>query len=164
MPFALLPATTGAFYAFHLDNVELGRRPARYWEVSLQALVTGAVSFVTAEAWLSLQGAPMAKSWDYLFFMVTLGLVIGGSLGWYIPEAVSKSRYDPLDHAKQERLSSLGAMATKQFENSQRASEWLSTPLDLLQNRTPIVAATTIEGYQDAVTLLQRSSLSAATS
>jgi Protein of unknown function (DUF2384) len=162
MPFALLPAATGAFYAFHLDNVELGRRPARSWEVSLQALVTGAVSFVTAEAWLSLQGASMAENWDYLIFMVALGLVIGGSLGWYIPEAVSKSRYDPLNHAKQERLSSLEAMAAKRFENAQRASEWLATPLDVLQNRTPIVAAATIEGYQDAVTLLQRRAPSAA--
>jgi hypothetical protein len=37
-PFALLPAVTGAFYGYHLDNVELGRRPSRPWEIGLQTL------------------------------------------------------------------------------------------------------------------------------
>jgi hypothetical protein len=38
-PFALLPAATGAFYGYHLDKVELGRRPWRPWEVGSQTLV-----------------------------------------------------------------------------------------------------------------------------
>ena len=158
LPFALLPATTGAFYAYHLDNVELASRPPRRWEVALQALATGAVGFVAAGAWLSLGDVPLAGNIDYVLLVTSLGAVVGGSLGWYIPEAVSQNRYNPLDEAKKERALSLEAMAAEKFDNFDKAKEWLSTPLALLKDVSPTAAAATIEGYQEAVVLLNRRS------
>ena len=54
LPYALLPAATGGFYGYHLDNVELGQRPSRLWEIGSQALVTALCGLV---AGASLAGA-----------------------------------------------------------------------------------------------------------
>jgi hypothetical protein len=156
LPFALLPAVTGAFYACHLDNVELGRRPQRFREVALQAMVTGCVGFVTAGAWLSLGNDGWGANLDYLLLVTALALVVGGSLGWYIPQAVSQSRYDPLDAARKDRLQSLETMAAEKLRSTDKAQAWLGTPLSLLNNMSPSAAASSIEGYQDAVALLHR--------
>jgi len=158
MPFALLPATTGAFYAYHLDNVELASRSPRHREVASQALATGCVGFVAAGAWLSLGDQPWGDNIDYVLLITALGMVIGASLGWYIPEAVSQSRYDPLDDAKKERILSLEALAAEKFDSFDQAQKWLVTPLALLKDMAPSAAAATIEGYQEAVTLLHRGS------
>ena len=97
-----------------------------------------------------------AENIDYVLLVTALGAAVGGSLGWYVPKAVSECRYDPLDEAKKERVLSLEAMAAEQFDSFDKAQAWLSTPLALLQNMAPTAAAATIEGYQDAVALLHR--------
>src|ERR1700681_2260220 len=53
-PFALLPAATRALYGNHLDEVELGRRPWRPWEVGSQTLVMALCGLAATLAWLTL--------------------------------------------------------------------------------------------------------------
>ncbi len=154
--FALLPAATGAFYAYHLDNVELGTRPPRRWEILAQALVTGAAGFIAAGVWLSLGETAWTEGLDWVLLVTVLGTVVGASLGWYLPDAAATRKYNPLNDAKKERALSLEAMATERFDSYDTADEWLKTPLPLLKGIAPIAAAATIEGYQDAVALLHR--------
>ena len=64
LPYALLPAATGGFYGFHLDNVELGQRPSRLWEIGSQALATTLCGLVAAPVWLALGGVSAMGNFD----------------------------------------------------------------------------------------------------
>jgi len=92
IPFALLPAATGAFYGYHLDNVELDQRPSRPWEIGLQSFVTGCCGLVVAPIWLSLGGSTVADNLDYILLVAVFGSVVGASLAWYLPKAAAERR------------------------------------------------------------------------
>jgi hypothetical protein len=92
LPYALLPAATGGFYGYHLDNVELGQRPSRLWEIGSQALVTALCGLVAAPVWLALGGGSAAENCDFVILVTLLGLVVGASLAWYLPKAAANHR------------------------------------------------------------------------
>lgn len=89
LPYALLPAATGGFYGYHLDNVELGQRPSRVWEIGSQALVTGLCGLVAGPVWLALGGSTAAQNFDFVILVTLLGVVVGASLAWYLPQAAA---------------------------------------------------------------------------
>ena len=100
LPYALLPAATGGFYGFHLDNVELGQRPSRLWEIGSQALATTLCGLVAAPVWLALGGVSAMGNFDFVILVALLGLIVGGSLAWYLPQAAANRR-SRLNHAMQ---------------------------------------------------------------
>jgi hypothetical protein len=88
VPFALLPAATGAFYGNHLDKVELGRRPWRPWEVGSQTLVTALCGLAATLAWLTLGGGVVGNV-DFIALATLFTAVVGASLAWYLPQAAA---------------------------------------------------------------------------
>jgi hypothetical protein len=152
--YALMPSATGAFYAFHLDRVDIGNRLSRWKEIAVQAVVTGFCGLVASSAWARLVGTSPAQQYDLIILVVFFGAVIGGSLAWYIPAAAPR-KYDPLAAAKAERLAALRAAARKRFGDVALAEQWLGQPHAAFQNKPPIGAAATVEGYLQALGLLQ---------
>ena len=157
--FAIIPAATGGFYAYHLDNVDLRKRPARASEVYYQALVTGFCGLTASTASLSIYGASLEHAYDFVLLNTVVAAIIGTSLAWYLPEAASSNRYNPLADAKEERIKSLEGAASKHFGDVPRANDWLDKPNLALRNQTPRAAAGDIEMYENAISLLQRPTL-----
>jgi len=147
--YSLLPAATGGFYAYHLDNVELGTRPPRQWEIGAQALVTGFCGFAAASASLG------DESFDLVCLIAVLSATVGASLAWYIPSAAASTRYDPLAEARNELIQTLTAAARRRFEDPEAADRWLNQPHPALGNRTPRAAVSDAETYEHALSLLQ---------
>jgi hypothetical protein len=54
IPFALIPALTGAFFVFYLDGVELGCAWPPKVAAAVQALCVGFFSYIAAGSWLSM--------------------------------------------------------------------------------------------------------------
>ncbi|HEY6255718.1 MAG TPA: hypothetical protein VIY51_07980 [Xanthobacteraceae bacterium] len=153
-PFALLPAATGAFFSYHLDNVELAQRPSRLWEIGSQALVTALCGLVATPVWLALGGA-VAGNVDFIVLVTLFAAVVGASLAWYLPQAAASRRYDPMAEARKARIAMLRAAAVDRFRNADLANQWLARPHPSLDNRTPRDAATDIELCIKALGLLQ---------
>jgi uncharacterized protein (DUF2384 family) len=154
-PFALLAAVTGGFYAFHLDNVELDSRLPRLWEVGWQAVLTGICGLVAATvSWEILLGDSL-QALDHIILTTLTSATVGFSLAWYIPNAAAAARIDPLVEARAERIAMLETAARKRFGDPADASAWLDRPHPALANRPPRAAATDVEGYEQAVGLLQ---------
>jgi hypothetical protein len=155
-PFALLPAATGAFYGYHLDKVELGRRPWRPWEVGSQTLVTTALCGLAATlAWLALGGGVVGNV-DFIALATLFTAVVGASLAWYLPQAAASRRYDPMAEALNARIAMLGAAALDRFGKADLAGQCLARPHPSLDNRTPRDAAAEIELFIRALGLLHR--------
>ncbi len=147
--YSLLPASTGGFYAYHLDNVELGTRPARLWEIGAQALVTGFCGFAAASASFG------DESLDMVYLIGAVSATVGASLAWYIPSAAASSRYDPLAETRNERIQTLTAAARRRFDDPEAAKRWLDQPQPALGNRSPQSAVSDVEAYEHALSLLQ---------
>jgi hypothetical protein len=155
--YAAMPATTGAFYAFHLDNIELRCRPSRVLEVTVQAVVTAFFGLAACCAWLTLIGESLSKGYDLVIMVTLFGAIIGSSLAWYIPEAVPEIRPDPLGDESADRVLKLETAATDHFKDVSLARQWLDRRFAELGDRTPRAAAVeSVEGYDDAIELLQR--------
>src|SRR5436305_11851217 len=105
--YSLLPAATGGFYAYHLDNIALGTRPPRLWEIGAQALLTGFCGFAAASASLG------DENFDVVCLIGVLGAAVGASLAWYIPPAAASAKRDPLCEARNERIEALTAAAQR---------------------------------------------------
>lgn len=155
LPFALLPAATGAFYSYHLDNVELGQRPRRSWEIGSQALVTALCGLVAAPVWLALGGA-VAGNVDFIVLVTLFGAVVGASLAWYLPQAAASRRYDPMTEAKNGRIAMLRAAAVERLGNAELADQWLAQPHPSLENHAPKDAAADTELLIKALGLLHK--------
>jgi hypothetical protein len=153
-PFVLLPAATGWFYGYHLDNVELGQRPSRPWEIGSQTLVTALCGLVATQVWLALGGAVEGNA-DFIILVTLFGAVVGASLAWYLPQAAASGRRDPMAEAQKARIALLRAAAADRFRNADLAERWLGRPQPSLDNRTPLDAATDIELCVKALGLLQ---------
>ena len=151
-PFALLPAVTGGFYVFHLDSVDLDSRPSRLWEMGPQALATGFCAFAADSAARALSGAGFVP--DMVLFNAALGLVIGASLAWYIPDAAAANKYDPIADVLAARISSLKAAAAKKYGSEDAAERWVEKPNSALNDRPPKGVVADIAMYEKAVTLL----------
>jgi hypothetical protein len=153
-PFALLPAATGAFYGYHLDNVELGRRPSRLWEIGLQTLVTALCGLVATPVWLAL-GGDVAGNTDFIILVTLFGALVGASLAWYLPQAAAYRRRDPQLEALKTRLAMLKTMALERLGSEELAEQWLARPHPALGNRAPKDAAADIEVFPKVAGLLQ---------
>jgi hypothetical protein len=154
-PFVLLPAATGAFYSCHLDNVELGRRPWRLWEIGLQTLVTALCGLAATLAWLALGGA-VAGNGDFIALATLFTAVVGASLAWYLPQAAASRRCDPMAEARNARIAMLKAAALACFGNADLADQWLTRPHSSLDGRTPRDSAAEIELFPRVLGLLHR--------
>jgi uncharacterized protein (DUF2384 family) len=152
-PHALLPAATGGFLAYHLDNVELCRRPSRLWEVAPQALVTAFCGLAAASASVGFTTYTPAETLDQIVLITVIGAAIGASFAWYIPAAAS-TKSDPLAEAREERLRMLTAAARNRFKSPGEAEQWIARPHAALGNKPPQAAANDVEGYEQALGLL----------
>ena len=156
-PYALLPATTAAFYALHMDNVELNTRPRRRFEIATQALATGFCSVVAAPVWLAV-GRGTGDVLDFIVLNGVIGAMIGATLAWYIPKGAEQRLTTPVVIARRDRLAAISAAARERFGDDELAREWLTRPSEDLGDRAPIEAAADIENYDDVIGLLQRPS------
>ncbi|BAM93165.1 amino acid adenylation protein [Bradyrhizobium oligotrophicum S58] len=153
--YAMMPATTGAFYAFALDNVELHRRPPRWLEITLQACATAFFGLLACSAWFALVGDDPRTGYDLVILVTLFGAVIGGSLGWYIPAGVQQDPHDPLAEVRIARVHKLEEVARSNFGDAKAAQQWLEGAFVQLGGRTPRAAACEgVDGYDDAVGLL----------
>jgi hypothetical protein len=151
-PYALLAMATGAFYVYHLDNVEKNRRPSRPWEVGSQAIVTGLCGLVAAMVSFDLiPGAVMPI--DRIILTAVYGAAVGFALGWYIPKTAGVKFDPPAD--REERVRTLEIEALAQFGNSTAATDWLDKPNPLLGQKSPRLAAADVDGFECAIRLLQ---------
>jgi len=112
----------GAFYGYHLDNVELGRRPWRPGEVGSQTLVTALCGLAATLAWLALGGGVVGNV-DFIALATLFTAVVGASLAWYLPQAAASHRYDPMAEALNARIAMLGAAALDRFGNADLADQ-----------------------------------------
>ncbi|GLH79184.1 hypothetical protein SSBR45G_40930 [Bradyrhizobium sp. SSBR45G] len=153
--YAMMPATTGAFYAFSLDNIELRCRPPRWLEITLQALVTAFFGIVACSAWFTVTGDNPRNGYDLVILVMLFGAAIGGSLGWYIPASVPEEAYDPVGEVRAARVRKLEDIAGAKFGDPNTARQWLDKTSAQLGDRTPRAAARDgVDGYEDAVGLL----------
>jgi hypothetical protein len=154
--YALMPAATGGFYVHHLDNVALGTRPARLIEIGQQAAATGLCGLAACSTWLTLIGSAPYRGYDLILMVGLFGAAIGGSLAWYIPQAVPGNKSDPLADAKAERVRTLESAAMDHHADPAAARRWLQQPVAQLGNKSPIAAAENVDSYEDALGLLRR--------
>jgi hypothetical protein len=155
-PFVLLPSVTGAFYAWHLDDVELQRRPPRLIEIGSQLALTGIVGFVANVAWTGMILGDASLGIDVIVLKALGAATIGGLLGWYVPMAAASNQYDPLAEARDERIRTLEAAALTRLGTPAATTAWLDHPHPVLANKTPrAAAAADVEGFEHAVCLLQ---------
>jgi hypothetical protein len=153
--YALIAATTGGFYVWYLDNVELGRRPARWREVCYQSALTAVSALIAATAaWGIVLGKFPSSFVDKIIFVGGIGLGVGAVLGWYTPRAAAFARIDPLREAKKDRIQRLETAAIERF-GAVEAGKWLDGPHVVLGNKLPREAADTVEGFEQAIALLQ---------
>jgi len=166
--FALLPAATGAFYAYHLDNAELGSRPSRLWEVGSQTVVTALCGLAAIPVWLALMAqatqAPhpdysVTANIDFMVLVTLFGAVVGASLAWYLPKAAASRRCDPLAEAKEARIEMLRTAAFDRFGSKESSKRWLEQPHPALGNRPPEDAAADMELFPKALGLLHQRQL-----
>jgi hypothetical protein len=157
-PYALPSAATGAFFVCYLDNVDLGTRPSRRWEIGWQAAVTGVCGLIAATASLSiLLGDPpvLPLPFDHIVLTAMISATAGAALAWYVPQAAAAAKYDPLVEAREERIAMLEAAARKRFGDPAAATEWLDRPHPALKNMTPKAAVADVEEFEHAIGLLQ---------
>jgi uncharacterized protein (DUF2384 family) len=153
-PNALLAMATGGFYVYHLDNVEMNRRPSRLWEVGPQTVITGMCGLIaSAVSFEVILGAASAAA-DRIILTTLLNAAVGFVLAWYIPKAAA-AKFDPLASARDERFRALEAKALARFGNSAAMADWLETLNPALGNRSPKAAAAEVEGFEQAISLLQ---------
>jgi hypothetical protein len=155
LPYALLPAATGAFYAWHLDNAELGIRPPRRQEIGLQAGVTALCGLFGTVAWLARDG-DVASHADFIILVMVWGAVIGASLASWLPAAAANRRRDPVVIVRNARIASLRDAAFAYFVSPEEAESWLSQPNPALRNLAPRDAAADVELCVRALGLLHQ--------
>jgi uncharacterized protein (DUF2384 family) len=153
-PYALLAMATGGFYVYHLDNVEMNRRPSRLWEVGSQAIVTGMCGLIAASVSFELILGAASMAVDRIVLTAVIDAAVGSALGWYLPKAAA-AKFDPLADVKEERVRTLEATALARFGNSVAATDWLEQPNLALGNKSPRAAAVNVDGFEHAVSLLQ---------
>jgi hypothetical protein len=155
VPLVLVSAATGGFYVYHLDNVHFDRRPSRLYEVGFQAVVTGICGLIAQAASLEILLGDDPLPLDQIILTAVMFAAGGAALAWYIPEAAAAARFDPLKEAKEERIALLEAAAGRRFDEPAEATAWLDRPNPALGNKPPKAAASEVEGFEHAISLLQ---------
>jgi hypothetical protein len=154
LPFALLPAVTGAFYAAHVDNAELNCRPSRLFEIMAQAVLTGLVGLIAADGWVSLGNTTWPTGIDYVILTGLMGFGAGGSLAWYIPQNAIRRQFDPLREVRDSRVRQVTALAVERLGTQEAAERWLQTPAASLQGASPLAALAEARNYEDVLRLV----------
>jgi hypothetical protein len=155
-PYALMPAVTGAFYALHLDNAELGTRPRyRLLEVLPQAIATGFMGFVASDAWISMGSTKWPDGIDFVILVAIIGFVVGASLAWYISDNVAARAYDPLSEAHRSRERELRTLASAHFNDLTVAEKWLTTKAPAIGDKSPVIAIEAANNYDDVLRYLR---------
>jgi uncharacterized protein (DUF2384 family) len=154
-PNALLAMATGGFYVYHLDNVELNRRPSLPWELGPQTVVTGICGLIASVVSFELILGAASAAIDRIVLTTVINAMVGFALAWYVPKAAA-AKFDPLANARDERVRTLEAKALTRFGNSAETIDWLERPNLALGNKSPRVAAAEVEGFEQAIGLLQR--------
>jgi hypothetical protein len=153
-PNALLAMTTGSFYAYHLDNAEMGRRPSRVWELGSQTALTGICGLVAAcITWEVIFGTDSAAI-DKIVLTTIINATVGLTFGYYLPLAAAADQHNPLLDASDERVAALETTAQARLGDHE-ASSWLDTPQPGLGDKTPrAAAAAEVEAFAQAIAAL----------
>jgi hypothetical protein len=153
--YALIAMATGGFYAWHLDNAELHTRPPRWLEIASQVLLTALCGFISATAaWSVTLGGSPGQVLDKIILVGTISIAVASILGWYLPEAATLARIDPLLQAMKDRIRRLEAAAIERLGDAE-AKQWLDRPHAALGNKSPRAAASDVENFENAMALLQ---------
>jgi hypothetical protein len=153
VPNALLAMVTGGFYVYHLDNAEVCRRPSRPWELGSQTVLTGICGLIAACA--ASQIIFDTAAIDKIILATVVNAVVGFALAWYIPQAATATRHDPLAEASEERVRALETAARARLDDAV-AAVWLDKPHPALGNKSPRAgAAADVGGFESAIGLLQ---------
>ena len=95
----IVPAVTGWFYVYHLDNAERQMRPSRLREIGWQAAATGICGFFSWTAYLNFLmsdlNLPFDQMMDEILYMTAISTLVGALLGWYIPQAAASTKHAP---------------------------------------------------------------------
>lgn len=154
-PYALLAAAAGGFWVYHLDNAKLQQRPARWREIGVQSAVTGLFGLIAAAASFALLLGDAAPALDLIVLTGLTNAVIGGLLAWHVPTVAAATTSDPLAKAREERIKTLEAAAFDRFGDAAAVDRWMGEPQPALGDRSPKAAAADIEGFEQAMNLLQ---------
>jgi hypothetical protein len=155
-PYAFMPAVTGAFYAIHLDNVELKRRPGRLFEIAPQAILTGFMGLAASEVWISSGSTTSSTGIDFLILVTIMGFAVGASLAWSIPRNAMRRSYDPCREAKENRIRDIVALAGERLGNTDEAQRWLRTETWSLEGKSPIAAVGEASNYEEVLRLISK--------
>jgi hypothetical protein len=161
-PNALLAMATGGFYVSHLDDVEMERRPSRLYELGPQALITGLFGLIAALVSFELTLGSAGIATDRICLNAIIGAAVGLALAWYIPEAASAAKYDPLAEAGKERARMLETAARERFGNADTAAGWLDRRHPALGGKSPRASAAEVDGFEHAISLLRTPQIVAA--
>jgi hypothetical protein len=108
LPLLILPAVTGAFYVYHLDNVHLQTPSSRRRDIGWQAAVTGVCGLVATTLSFKILFADgtlkLDQIMDQILFATVVSAAIGASLGCYIPQAAAASRYGSFAGTNEDRI------------------------------------------------------------
>jgi hypothetical protein len=155
-PYAFMPAVTGAFYASHLDNVELDRRSGWLLEIGPQAILTSFMGITASNVWISLGDTTWPTGIDFVILVAIMGFAVGASLAWYIPKNAVRRNYDPLREVKENRVREITALAVERFSNPDKAEHWLQTETSSLQGASPMTALSEARNYEEVLRLINR--------
>jgi hypothetical protein len=155
-PYALMPAVTGAFYASHLDNVELHRRPGRLLEIGPQAVLTSLMGVAASNVWISLGGATWPTGIDFVILVAIMGFAVGASLAWYIPTNAVRRSHDPCREVRENRVREIMALAVERFSNPVKAAHWLQAETPSLKGASPMTALAEARHYEEVMRLINR--------
>jgi hypothetical protein len=135
VPWVALPATTGAFTAYFLDTSIEVARGRRLREAAIQGFVTALVTYLVLTV---LPDPHISGTMEYFVIFVTL--LIGGSLGFFLPHC-HRELERSLSGEAQSRIDDFRWEATRIFGDEAKANDWLNQPNASLGGMTPIDAA-----------------------
>jgi hypothetical protein len=141
LPWMALPGTTGAFTAFFLDtpiNVDRGRRVR-------EALIQGFVTALATYLILTFQGDPNMTT-EFKYFIIFVTLLIGGSLGFFLPHCHRELERAPMAVEVQSRIEEFRWEAARILDDDAKVDEWLNQPAPSLRSLTPMAAAKSAAG------------------
>jgi hypothetical protein len=154
-PFALLAMVTGGFYVYHVDNAEIGCRPSRWWELSGQTVLTGVCGMIAASATGEFIFGTESVVIDKIILTTIVSASVGFAFAWYIPQAAAAARCDPLTTASEERIGVLKTAARGRLGDAE-AAIWLNKVHPILGDKSPrAAAAASVDGFENAIALLQ---------
>ena len=140
-PSALLPAATGAFYAFHLDNsTSTNGRGVLSWSA-----LSGVTACGLVVSYAQMPGAPI----DFVTINGAIG-VVSTPRSLVHPARCRSRAHDPPQDEINLRIDTLRAEALKYFPSRELADRWVDLPLEVLGDKSPKEGSTDIALYEKA--------------